>query len=163
MANRAGNKCPAIPAPRARHGRAQPSEGRRRFRSLPGHPRLRCRHARKDVDARDSPGMTMTDDDIRIGHEVFQKIISKLRKLLLRPTQISRKYQPSRPTKGALRNVNNAGRDAVDARGCFRRGHFLADGKDVWSWHLDAGVKFVRRNFHGRRWPKSPSTGEGTL
>jgi hypothetical protein len=23
-----------------------------------------------------------------------------------------------------------------------------ADGKDVWSWHLDAGVKFVKGNFH---------------
>jgi len=24
-----------------------------------------------------------------------------------------------------------------------------ADGEDVWSWHLDAGVKFVKGNFHG--------------
>jgi hypothetical protein len=26
---------------------------------------------------------------------------------------------------------------------------FEADGKDAWSWHLDAGVKFVRGNSHG--------------
>ena len=29
---------------------------------------------------------------------------------------------PSRPTKGALRNVNNAGRDAVDAEGVSDEG-----------------------------------------
>ena len=29
-----------------------------------------------------------------------------------------------------------------------------ADGKDVWAWHLDAGVKFALRR--GRRWPTSP-------
>jgi hypothetical protein len=29
---------------------------------------------------------------------------------------------PSRPTKGALRNVNNAGRDAVDADGALDEG-----------------------------------------
>jgi hypothetical protein len=26
---------------------------------------------------------------------------------------------------------------------------FEADGEDVWSWHLDAGVKFVKGNLHG--------------
>ena len=26
---------------------------------------------------------------------------------------------------------------------------FEADGKDAWSWHLDAGVKFVKGNLHG--------------
>src|SRR6202035_953804 len=36
-----------------RHGRAQPSEGRRRFRSpMPGHPRLIFPLVPKDVDAR---------------------------------------------------------------------------------------------------------------
>ena len=48
---------------------------------------------------------------------------------------------PSRPTKGALRNVNNAGRDAVDANGAFKTRAPEADGQVVWSWHLDAGVK----------------------
>ena len=49
---------------------------------------------------------------------------------------------PSRPTKGALRNVNNAGRDAVDADVPLTNGAD-ADGKDAWSWHLDAGVKWA--------------------
>jgi hypothetical protein len=31
-------------------------------------------------------------------------------------------YSLSRPTKGALRNVNNAGRDAVDAEGASDEG-----------------------------------------
>ena len=26
---------------------------------------------------------------------------------------------------------------------------FEADGKAVWAWHPDAGVKFVKGNFHG--------------
>ena len=50
---------------------------------------------------------------------------------------------PSRPTKGALRNVNNAGRDAVDANGAFKTWAPDADGQVVWFWHLDAGVKFA--------------------
>ena len=31
-----------------------------------------------------------------------------------------------------------------------------ADGKVVWAWHPNAGVKFVKGNFHGRRWLTSP-------
>jgi hypothetical protein len=48
----------------------------------------------------------------------------------------------SRPTKGALRNVNNAGRDAVDADVPLTNGAD-ADGEGAWSWHPDAGVKFA--------------------
>src|SRR5271155_4307413 len=33
----------------------------------------------------------------------------------------------------------------------------LADGQAVWSWHPDAGVKFVESNFHRRRWLTSPA------
>src|ERR1700685_3335782 len=55
---------------------------------------------------------------------------------------------PSRPTKGALRNVNNAGRDAVDADGALDEGTEATE-KDAWSCHLDAGVKSVKGNFHG--------------
>jgi hypothetical protein len=36
-------------------------------------------------------------------------------------TQISRKFSPSCPTRGALANVTNAGQDAVDADGALRR------------------------------------------
>jgi hypothetical protein len=40
-----------------RHGRAQPSEGRRRFRSpMPGHPRLAPAMLKKGVDARHRAG-----------------------------------------------------------------------------------------------------------
>src|ERR1700722_5755021 len=49
----------------------------------------------------------------------------------------------SRPTKGALRNVNDAGRDAVDAEGALRRGHLRRTCEVVWAWHPDAGVKFA--------------------
>jgi hypothetical protein len=42
-----------------------------------------------------------------------------------------------------LANVIDAGRDAVDAEGAARRAALEADGKVVWSWHLDAGVKLA--------------------
>jgi hypothetical protein len=37
------------------------------------------------------------------------------------------------PQRGALRNVINAGRDAVDADGAARRTALDVDGKVVWS------------------------------
>jgi hypothetical protein len=37
------------------------------------------------------------------------------------------------PTRGALRNVINAGRDAMDAGGAKDEGAIFADGKGVWS------------------------------
>jgi hypothetical protein len=40
-----------------------------------------------------------------------------------------------------LANVIDAGRDAVDAEGAARRAAPEADGKGVWSWLPDAGVK----------------------
>jgi len=37
----------------------------------------------------------------------------------------------------------------------------MADGEAVWSWHPDAGVKFAgSKTSSGRRWLKSPDTGE---
>jgi hypothetical protein len=49
------------------------------------------------------------------------------------------------PLRGALRNVNDAERDAVDAAARLTNGA-EAYGKDVWSWHPDAGVKFALRS-----------------
>src|ERR1700722_20371206 len=43
--------------------------------------------------------------------------------------------------KGRIMIVANAGRDAVDADVPLTNGAD-ADGKSVWSWHPDAGVKF---------------------
>jgi hypothetical protein len=38
-----------------------------------------------------------------------------------------------------------------------------ADGEDVWSWHPDAGVKFLRRKLlRGDGGQKARSTGEST-
>jgi hypothetical protein len=60
-----------------------------------------------------------------------------------------------------------AARDRHETRGGMRWTRtvlltraFDADGEGVWSWHPDAGVKFAKGNFCGRRWPKSPCTGE---
>jgi hypothetical protein len=44
--------------------------------------------------------------------------------------------------RGALRNVINAGRDAVDADVPTTNGT-EADGEVVWFWRLDAGVKLA--------------------
>jgi hypothetical protein len=48
-------------------------------------------------------------------------------------TQISNISSPSRPDRGALAIVTNAGRDAVDAGGATDERTDLADGEDVWS------------------------------
>ena len=45
------------------------------------------------------------------------------------------------PTRGALANVTNAGRDAVDADVLLTNGTD-AYGEIVWFWRPDAGVKF---------------------
>ena len=37
-----------------------------------------------------------------------------------------------------------------------------ADGEVVWFWRPDAGVKFAKGNFRGRRWQESPVTGKST-
>jgi hypothetical protein len=47
--------------------------------------------------------------------------------------QISLYLSPSRPDRGALAIVTNAGRDAVDAGGATDESTDLADGEDVWS------------------------------
>jgi hypothetical protein len=40
----------------------------------------------------------------------------------------------------------------------------VADGKAVWSWHPDAGVKFAEsKTSRGRRWQESPVTGESPV
>jgi hypothetical protein len=52
--------------------------------------------------------------------------------------------------------VTNAGRDAVDADAPITNGA-EADGKNVWSWHPDAGVKFApRRAGDGGKRARSP-------
>ena len=56
-------------------------------------------------------------------------------------TQIRCISKPSRPDRGALRNVINAGRDAVDA---------LVSQDELRR----------RKQFRRRRWQKSPVTGE---
>jgi hypothetical protein len=61
------------------------------------------------------------------------------------------------PTRGALAIVMNAGRDAVDV-GCFLdERSWPADGKAVWSWHPDAGVKLSGRKSSWRWWLTSPA------
>ena len=42
-----------------------------------------------------------------------------------------------------MRNVINAGWDAVDAGDAQDEGVNFADGEVVWSWRPDAGVKLV--------------------
>jgi hypothetical protein len=37
-----------------------------------------------------------------------------------------------------------------------------ADGKAVWSWRRDRGVKLAGRHFGRRRWQTTPLTGEST-
>ena len=51
--------------------------------------------------------------------------------------------------RGALRNVNNARWDAVDAALAQDERKPLADGEVVWSWRRDAGVKFLRSRLLG--------------
>ena len=38
-----------------------------------------------------------------------------------------------------------------------------ADGKGVWSWHPDAGVKLAMKTFRRRRGQESPVPGESAL
>jgi hypothetical protein len=48
--------------------------------------------------------------------------------------------------EGRLAIVTDAGRDAVDVEAPLTNGA-EADGEVVWSWRLDAGVKFAESNF----------------
>jgi hypothetical protein len=50
---------------------------------------------------------------------------------------------PSRSSKGRFAIVTDVGRDAVDAAVPMRRAALIADGKVVWSWRPDAGVKLA--------------------
>ena len=70
-------------------------------------------------------------------------------------------FLPVPSHQGALANVINAGRDAVDADGALGRG-LDADGEVVWSWRLDAGVKSGGSQFRRRRRQTSPISGEST-
>ena len=56
-------------------------------------------------------------------------------------------YMSTRPVplKGRFAIVTDAGRDAVDADALLTNGA-EADGKGVWFWHPDAGVKSARRS-----------------
>ncbi len=63
--------------------------------------------------------------------------------------------------QGALANVINAGRDAVDAGGTWTNVP-EADGEVVWFWRPDAGVKPRGLCPCGRRWQTSPVSGKST-
>jgi hypothetical protein len=65
----------------------------------------------------------------------------------------------SRPTEGRCATSSTRGGMRWTRKVLLTRA-FDADGEGVWSWHPDAGVKFAKGNFCGRRWPKSPCTGE---
>src|ERR1700730_3136966 len=72
---------------------------------------------------------------------------------------------PSHPSEGHIAIVTDAGRDAVDAaasgaQSARGRMTLAADGKAVWSWRPDAGVKFA--GIRERRWQESPVTEEST-
>src|ERR1700681_1739323 len=69
---------------------------------------------------------------------------------------------PSRPTRGALRNVINAGRDAVDADGALRRGCRTRTAKACGP-DTPTLVSSSWRQLHGRRWQKSPVAGESAI
>ena len=58
-------------------------------------------------------------------------------------SQISLYPRPSTPLEGRIAIVTDAGLDAMDAAALLTNSA-NADGKDVWSWRPDAGVKFVR-------------------
>ena len=65
----------------------------------------------------------------------------------------------SHPTEGRCATSSTRGGMRWTRKVLLTRA-FDADGEGVWSWHPDAGVKFAKGNFCGRRWPKSPCTGE---
>ena len=73
---------------------------------------------------------------------VFQKYMLLSR----RPASARGVYASSRTWK----------RDAMDAAASVRRMMLAADGKVVWSWSPDAGIKPCRRKPARRRWLKSP-------
>jgi hypothetical protein len=58
--------------------------------------------------------------------------------------------------RGAYASSRTWKRDAMDAAASVRRMMLAADGKVVWSWSPDAGIKPCRRKPARRRWLKSP-------
>jgi hypothetical protein len=65
--------------------------------------------------------------------------------------QISGLNPPVSPDKrGGSRSSRNARWDAMDADVPTTNG-MEAYGEVVWSWRLDAGVKFAKTSFRGRR------------
>jgi hypothetical protein len=48
----------------------------------------------------------------------------------------------------------------MDASGFIDERSRLADGKDVWSWHLDAGVKFAANELQATVTRKPDRRGE---
>jgi hypothetical protein len=72
-------------------------------------------------------------------------LISDFQNFLLTPNP-NQHYSDLVPLlRGALRNVTDAERDAVDAAARLT-GEPDADGKIVWSWRPDAGVKVAERS-----------------
>jgi hypothetical protein len=66
--------------------------------------------------------------------KLFLSVQSRLKKYSGFPkAQITFISPLSRPTRGALAIVTDAGRDAVDASGASDESAFLADGEVVWS------------------------------
>ena len=65
------------------------------------------------------------------------------------------------PTRGALANVTNAGRDAVDAEVPLTNGT-EAYGEVVWFWRPDAGAKFCGQ-VRGAMVARKPVTKKSTL
>jgi hypothetical protein len=67
-------------------------------------------------------------------HFAVQPHLQKYKNILIfrRPKSVVY-LSPSRPDRGALAIVTNAGRDAVDAGGATDERTDLADGEDVWS------------------------------
>jgi hypothetical protein len=92
------------------------------------------------------------------------------------PTQINSTTLPSRPREeGRIAIVTDFGhgmrwtrqrrvRDVIAERSQgARTNDIAADGKAVWSWRPDAGVKFRGNLPRKRRWQQSPVTGESTI
>jgi hypothetical protein len=92
------------------------------------------------------------------------------------PTQINSTTLPSRPREeGRIAIVTDVGhgmrwtrqrrvRDVIAERSQgARTNDIAADGKAVWSWRPDAGVKFRGNLPRKRRWQQSPVTGESTI
>jgi hypothetical protein len=62
---------------------------------------------------------------------------------------------PFRPSRGALANVTDVGRNAVDADGAVDVTRLFADGEVVWFRHPDAGAKLFSELVRGNDGGKS--------